>query len=380
MHLNKMKGSKMKRVLTLLLAICMCCLVACEFQIEEKSFSEDTDAIEEAVKSVVKIFCFDYDGNEVCTGSGFVLLKDDVIITNYHVIEDAYTCKILTEDEISYTVSNVLAYSVEKDIAILQLNKPTELTVFETGDSSTISRGANVTAIGSPLGLKNTVSQGILSGRIIGNGFDILQFTAPISEGSSGGALFDDGGKVIGVTYASYIEGQNLNLAIPIELVTELYENEYDSITLTSLYENTHQYIKYLSKYSDAIGVTLEELRNNPTKYNQKVIILKAYVSSVSLINGIGLYCTESIDRISNNYEYDNQEAFSFIDNNVPLQSRKTISASCYSWEYDKNNIYIVPSISAGDEVVIVGGYEYKTELLNRPFLTDYISIFVAYK
>jgi len=371
MHLNKMKGSKMKRVLTLLLAICMCCLVACEFQIEEKSFSEDTDAIEEAVKSVVKIFCFDYDGNEVCTGSGFVLLKDDVIITNYHVIEDAYTCKILTEDEISYTVSNVLAYSVEKDIAILQLNKPTELTVFETGDSSTISRGANVTAIGSPLGLKNTVSQGILSGRIIGNEFDILQFTAPISEGSSGGALFDDGGKVIGVTYASYIEGQNLNLAIPIELVTELYENEYDSITLTSLYENTHQYIKYLSKYSDAIEVTMEELRNNPTKYNQKNIKLKAFISSH---NDSKLYCTTNVNRISDNYEYDENEMLMFAKDRVPLNERKTITV-CPAWDYDIDNNYVDSSISVGDEVIIIGKYRYIS------FISyDVINICVLYK
>ncbi len=370
MILSKMKDFEMKRLL-ILLVVCMCCLTACEYEIVKKPFSEDTDAIEEVVKSVVKIFCFDYDGNEIGTGSGFVAFEDDIIITNHHVIEDAYTSKILTEDEISYAVLNVLAYSIEKDLAILQLNKSTELTVLETGDSSSISRGTKVTAIGSPLGLKNTVSQGILSGRIIGSGFDTLQFTAPISKGSSGGALFNDSGKVIGVTYASYVEGQNLNLAIPIELVTELYENEYNSITLTSLYENTHPHIKYLSKYSDAIEVTLEELRSNPLKYNQKTIKLKAFVSSY---NDSELYCTTSIHRISDNYEYDDNEMLIFVEDRIPLKTRKIITV-CPAWDYDIDNNYVDSSISAGDEVVIIGNYSYSSIISY-----DVIHIYVVYK
>ncbi len=357
----------MKKLLSLLLVVCVCCLSACEF----KPFSENTKAIEKAVKSVVKVFCFGTDGNEICTGSGFVAFEDNIIVTNYHVIEDAYTCKVSTEDDISYTVSNVLAYSEEKDIAILELSKSTELTVFELGDSSTLSRGANVTAIGSPLGLKNTVSKGILSGKIIESGYDILQFTAPISEGSSGGALFDDNGNVIGITFASYVEGQNLNLAIPIELVTELYENDYNSTPLKSFYEDTHPYVKYLSKYSDAIEVTLEELRNNPTKYNQKIVKLKAFVSSH---NGSRIYCTTSVDRISDNYEYDKSEHSLSNGNRVPLKSRTTIHVNP-AWNYNTDDNYVDSSISVGDEVVIIGNYSYSS-LLSY----DVIHIRVVYK
>jgi hypothetical protein len=152
----------------------------------------------------------------------------------------AYTCKISTNQDISYEVSKILCYSKEQDIAILQLAKDTGLQPLTLGDSSIIKKGETVVAIGSPLGIKNTVSTGVLSGRLMEDGMDVLQFTAPISSGSSGGALFDNNGNVIGITYASYIDGQNLNLAIPIELAENLYSSEGSAISLDEFYHSRY--------------------------------------------------------------------------------------------------------------------------------------------
>lgn len=202
--------------------------------IPRKPFSEDVDAIAKKEASVVKVFCYDHNGKEIATGSGVVLFHNDMIVTNYHVIEDAYSVKISTDQDITYNVSGLWHENENQDIAILKLEKNTDLTPLQIGNSSAVKKGETVTAIGSPLGIKNTVSKGNLSARIMQDGYDVLQFTAPISNGSSGGALFNEKGEVIGITFASFVEGQNLNLAIPIELVDNLYQSKSLSIEPTS--------------------------------------------------------------------------------------------------------------------------------------------------
>lgn len=82
----------------------------------------------------------------------------------------------------------------------------------------------------------------------------VLQFTAPISSGSSGGALFDDCGNVIGITYASYVNGQNLNLAIPIELAVELYHGKGVAQEISAIYIEEHPYVVELHKYEHSEG------------------------------------------------------------------------------------------------------------------------------
>lgn len=201
-------------------------------------FSQNTNAIEQADASVVTVYCYDYAGNESATGSGFIAFDDKTVITNYHVIESAASCEISTNEDKTYEVESVYRYSEEEDIAILKLREPTGLKTLRLGDSAEIKKGDSVIAIGSPLGIKNTVSQGILSGRIMEDNIEALQFTAPISSGSSGGALFNDKGKVIGITYASYIDGQNLNLAIPIELANNLYYTDSSAISFADFYQS----------------------------------------------------------------------------------------------------------------------------------------------
>ena len=182
--------------------------------------------IEELSKSVLKLECYDKKGEFICMGSGVVAFQNDVVITNHHVAcEDGVAeIKVISDDNQSCKVKSILAFDEGKDIAILQLERETNVVPLPLGESSGVLRGEKVLAIGSPLGLLNSASEGIISGFYEGEGYTDLQFTAPISAGSSGGALFNEKGEVIGITYASYVDGQNLNLAIPIDEVKELWK------------------------------------------------------------------------------------------------------------------------------------------------------------
>lgn len=203
-------------------------------------FSQNTNAIEKAESSVVTVYCYDYAGDESATGSGFIAFDDKTIITNYHVIKSAASCEISTSKDKTYKVEGVYRYSEDEDIAILKLSESTGLKALSFGDSSKMKKGDSVIAIGSPLGIKNTVSEGVISGSVKEDNIEVLQFTAPISNGSSGGALFNDKGKVIGITYASYTDGQNLNLAIPIELANNLYNSTFTSLSFADFYQSRH--------------------------------------------------------------------------------------------------------------------------------------------
>lgn len=203
------------------------------------AFSDDPTAISAASQSVVKLNCYDKNGDLYATGSGFACFTDNVIVTNYHVIEGGvYSVEASTEDGNTFDITYVLATDETKDIAILGTSTPHNLALLQPGNSEHLQKGEKVVAIGSPLGLLNSVSTGVLSGYTDENGMDVLQFTASISSGSSGGALFNDAGEVLGITFASYEAGQNLNLAIPIEQAEHLYlnNNSVDRMTIEEFY------------------------------------------------------------------------------------------------------------------------------------------------
>ena len=192
--------------------------------LRKRSFSEDSSAIEKLSNSVVMLNCYDDNGTLVSTGSGFVAFEDNTIITNFHVINNIYSIDIITATNETIPVTSVLAYEKDKDIAILTAAHSTGLPLLSFGTTDNLKKGDKVVAIGSPLGLMNSVSTGVFSGYIDDRGNQVLQFTAPISSGSSGGALFNDNGEVVGITFASFSDGQNLNLGVPAEEVSLLRE------------------------------------------------------------------------------------------------------------------------------------------------------------
>ncbi len=184
----------------------------------------------------VYIETFDKDGEILGNGSGFVIHRDGKIATNYHVIDGAYSAKIYFDNGNIYNVNHILFYDDIRDIALLKISE-TNLPFLKLGDSDDIANGERVVAIGSPMGLENTISEGIISSKrryIKELNQSFIQTSASISWGSSGGALLNAYGEVIGITTLSNIYGQNLNFAIPINDIKP-FLNENMAITLQSL-------------------------------------------------------------------------------------------------------------------------------------------------
>jgi len=173
--------------------------------------------------SVVSIVMSDKDGHPIAQGSGFVINKDGQVVTNYHVIKSGTSAVIKFPDGAFFAVDGVLASDKNRDVAIIKAHG-NDFRMLTLGDSDRVQIGEDVVAIGSPLSLESTVSNGIVSGirTVEEAGGELLQITAPISPGSSGGPLFNMIGQVVGITTSRLRDGENLNFAIPINDIKPL--------------------------------------------------------------------------------------------------------------------------------------------------------------
>jgi hypothetical protein len=175
--------------------------------------------------AIVTIVTADND-KPIARGTGFLVKPDGVILTNYHVIENGNVAIVKFSDGTILPVDGVLAADKDRDLAVIKIHGKTFRTLT-LGDSDQIQVGEEVVAIGNPLGLELTVSNGILSGvRVTKEEGKFLQITAPISHGSSGGPLFNMFGEVVGIN-TMYLEGgENLNFAIPVNDAKNLLRNQ----------------------------------------------------------------------------------------------------------------------------------------------------------
>ena len=175
-------------------------------------------------QSIVTIRAVDPKG--VGEGTGIVLTADGYIITNAHVIEGATWAEVVLNNDLSYQ-AKLVGISPEEDLAVLKV-EATDLIPAEFGDSFSVKVGDEVSALGNPLGYRMTLTPGIISSvdrelNVDGNTMHLLQTSAPINFGNSGGALFNDRGQVIGVTAVKIVtedgSTEGLGFAIPMERV-----------------------------------------------------------------------------------------------------------------------------------------------------------------
>jgi serine protease Do len=174
-------------------------------------------------------------------GSGFIVSKDGLIVTNKHVVSDTtLTYKVITSDGKEYPVS-VISRDPSNDIAVIKIDPPAGgLTPITFGDSTNLQVGQFVIAIGTALGeFRNTVTTGVVSGlgRGITAGSDlqgyveqldnVIQTDAAINPGNSGGPLLNSSGQVIGINVAVASGAQNIGFAIPVNVVTDAL-NQYN--------------------------------------------------------------------------------------------------------------------------------------------------------
>lgn len=163
--------------------------------------------IEDVIKSVVTI------KTNIGQGTGFII-EEGYIVTNYHVIEGATSAGVYTYDGETHSVT-LVGYNENMDIALLKIEEEYKSLILE--DSENIQIGEKVIAIGNPLGLQFSVSEGIVSAihRTGPNNLDIyIQTTAELNSGNSGGPLINKKGKVIGMNNFKISDTEGLGFAL----------------------------------------------------------------------------------------------------------------------------------------------------------------------
>jgi hypothetical protein len=192
---------------------------------------------ERATPSVVVVESFNEDGEKAGQGSGYVFSSDGIVITNYHVIRGARSLSIRIPGNEPFRVDSVLGYEIDHDVAAIQVSG-NSLPALPTETIEEPRVGDRVVAIGAPLGLESTVSEGIVSAMRDAGTMHIIQTTASISPGSSGGPLLNDYGKVIGLTTSTVRDGQGLNFVVSARHISALL-NRRDPMSLERMLEDT---------------------------------------------------------------------------------------------------------------------------------------------
>jgi len=194
--------------------------------LKKTTIEKSVDMVSEAV---VKISC---PGG---TGSGFFINEDGFLITNYHVIEKETRIEVTVFrkakngfETIKFKKVKIEAINPFVDLALLKVEDPgeTKLPFVYLGDVDRINAGEEVFAIGNPMGLERTVTNGVISTKNRAfEGLLYIQTNADINPGNSGGPLFNLAGEVIGVTNMGYIFLGGLGFAIPVNYVKHFIEN-----------------------------------------------------------------------------------------------------------------------------------------------------------
>lgn len=161
------------------------------------------------------------EGEVVGQGSGFAVDSSGTIVTNRHVIEGADALRIQLASGEIYDNVYFVTDDERRDIAILRI-PVTGLASLDVADEREAAVGDRVFVMGNPMGLEGTFSDGLISAIRTVDGVVMIQMTAPISTGSSGGPVLNEMGQVIGVATQTMREGQNLNMAVPARYASGL--------------------------------------------------------------------------------------------------------------------------------------------------------------
>ena len=187
-------------IIALVLAIVAAVMIEFYLDYSKKNMLENN------AKAVAKLIVYNAKKEIISTASGVFISPDGKLVTNYHVINNAYSSiDAKLSSGAYYKVKDLIGVSKKHDLAILQFEAK-EVPFIKIRKVDRIAIGDSVFTIGSPLGLEKSVSEGIISNpqRKVGD-IELIQFTAPISSGNSGGGLFTKNGIIIGITSNSII-------------------------------------------------------------------------------------------------------------------------------------------------------------------------------
>ena len=294
---------------------------------KEEAIESLPSLIKRIEPSTVIVFTYDDKGELLRLGSGFFISQNGDIITNYHVLQGASSAEVKTPDGKTYSITHIAAMSEQNDIIRLSVDIPSKYVRSLSLSTTLPEVGERIIVYGSPLGLENTVSDGIVSAvREIPDFGKIIQITAPISPGSSGSPVLNMKGEVIGIATFQMIEGQNLNFAIPSERIANLnlkketspylkkykiseenkdFDYAYKAINQARIFIDKEEYEEALSCLEIAtktdfllikmtayyiIGFCYNELGNHSKAieaYKQAIHINPDYLSAYSSLGGV---------------------------------------------------------------------------------------------
>lgn len=194
---------------------------------EKAAYYEPSELFQKNNEAVVLVRTYDESGTLVGFGSGFNVHENGVIVTNLHVVLSGGSyLDVKFPKHGTYEDVYIAGFSdISTDLAILKMDGK-KLPTVNISPSFPVCTGDKIYTISNPEGLINTLSEGLVSAERIIDKTTFYQITAPISEGSSGGAVFNKFGEVVGVASMVMKEGQNLNFAVPIDELSKIEEFE----------------------------------------------------------------------------------------------------------------------------------------------------------
>lgn len=222
--------------------------------------------------SAVAIETFDIRGEKLSRGSGF-FVENDRIVTNRHVLENAYRAEVHSSTGVVFQVKGVLAVDAEGDIALLKIDAPAIQIRPLPLDKTSPQEGESILVIGNPLGLEGSVTNGIVSAvRDIPTFGRIIQITAPISSGSSGSPVVNMQGQVIGIATLQITGGQSVNFAIPSERISQLQTSSLMSLSDLVASSGRNKRAKAVQFFRDGLSFLSKDDCEKALPYFEKAV------------------------------------------------------------------------------------------------------------
>ena len=198
-------------------------------EIKASSSSDFSLIIEDIIPSIVSV------GTDISQGSGFIITDEGHVITNAHVLEGARYAKVLLYGSNEWVLTELIGYDLDLDIAILKI-QGSGYDFLEFDDSDDVRVGEKVIALGNPLGLSFSVTEGIVSGLHREGPNELLayvQVDVPLNQGNSGGPLVNKRGKVIGINNFKIQNSENLGFALESNYAIDGINNIFTKINNT---------------------------------------------------------------------------------------------------------------------------------------------------
>lgn len=222
--------------------------------------------------SAVAIETFDARGEKLSRGSGF-FIDADRVVTNRHVIDNAYRAEVHSYNGNVYQVKGVIAVDAEGDLALLRVDAPPNQVRPLLLDRTSPQEGESIVVIGNPFGLEGSVTNGIVSAvRDIPTFGRIIQITAPISPGSSGSPVVNMQGQVIGVATLQITGGQSVNFAIPSERISQLQSGALLSLSDLVAATGRNKRARAVQSFRDGLSFLSKDDCENALPYFEKAV------------------------------------------------------------------------------------------------------------